>query len=157
MIQSVGYQSMGRARIRGPGARSHIKISRPFVSVWVAAAVLNCSEHRVTACIQDGRLPFAFNIGRPGGRRSCVRVATIAVMRMNSAFPPFGSLPEFLSATFPVDKPAYPPAALAWMFQCDGDHIYNLIRLKVLADVGLRSHEVPRDSLVSFLTSRILR
>ncbi|MGO8696250.1 MAG: hypothetical protein ACLQVY_00815, partial [Limisphaerales bacterium] len=42
-----------------------------------------------------------------------------------------------------------------WM-QCDYDHIYNLIRVRALSDVGRRSYEVSRESLLRFLNERSL-
>jgi len=36
------------------------------------------------------------------------------------------------------------------MMQCDYDHIYNLIRRAALADVGRRSYEISRESLLRF-------
>jgi hypothetical protein len=131
-------------------------IERPFVSVWVAASVLNCREHRVAAWLEDGSLPFAFNIARPGVRRACVRIATAALQGCLGGRQPFAAQADFLEATFPPGIPVYEPARLAWMMQCDYDHIYNLIRARALADVGRRSYEVSRESLLRFLKERSL-
>lgn len=143
-------------RPSGPPGGARFTIRRPFVSVWVAASVLNCSEHRISGWIQDGRLPFAFDIARPDASRACVRLSTAALWRFRSRTPPYPGLPEFLDATFPADKPAYQPGEVAWMMQCDSNHIYNLIHWKVLAGVARRPYEIPRQSLVCFLTERVL-
>jgi hypothetical protein len=138
------------------GGRPQFRIKRPFVSVWVAASVLNCSEHRIAGWIQDGRLPFAVNIARPGVSRACVRLSTAALQAFLFGGLPFAGVPEFLDAVFPPGTANYKPPQLAWMMQCDADHIYNLIRARVLTDVGARSYEVSRQSLLSFLSERSL-
>jgi hypothetical protein len=156
MTLLAGDRLVERDRRPWLAGRAQVRIKRPFVSVWVAASLLNCSEHRIATRIQDGSLPFAFNIARPGVRRACVRLSTASVLGFRSGAPPFPGLPEFLDATFPADKPAYEPAEVAWMMQCDYDHIYNLIRWRVLADVGRRSYEISRESLICFLHERRL-
>jgi len=142
-----------RPAVRG-GAPPPFRIGRPFVSVWVAASVLNCSERRIAAWLEDGSLPFAFNIARPGVRRACVRLATDGLQGFVCGKHPFAALTEFLEATFPPEKPVYEPARLAWMMQCDYDHIYNLIRAGALSDVGRRSYQISRESLLRFLNER---
>lgn len=144
------------ARQTRPAPPGSFRIERPFVSVWVAASVLNWSEHRVAASIEDGVLPFAFNIARPGVRRGCVRLATAAMEGCLGGAPRFDTLRDFLRATFPPQTPIYEPARLAWMMQCDYDHIYNLIRAQALADVGRQSYQVSRESVLRFLTQRRL-
>jgi hypothetical protein len=136
------------------GGSPAFRIERPFVSLWVAASVLNRSEHRIAASLEDGSLPLAFNIARPGVRRACVRLSTAAVQGYISGAQSFPGLPEFLEAVFPPATATYEPATLAWMMQCDYDHIYNLIRTQALADVGRKSYEVSRASLLRFLTER---
>jgi hypothetical protein len=145
-----------RTKTLWSAGRPHFHIERPFVSVWVAASVLNCSEHRVAAWLEDGSLPFAFNIARPGVRRACIRIATAALQGRLCGRQPFAAQPDFLEATFPPEILVYEPARLAWMMQCDYDHIYNLIRARALSDVGRRSYEVSRESLLCFLDERSL-
>ena len=99
------------------------RIERPFVSVWVAASVLNCGERRIAAWLEDGSLPFAFNIARPGVRRACVRLATGSLQGLLRGKQPFATQPEFLAATFPPATPVYEPARLAWMMQCKASAI----------------------------------
>jgi hypothetical protein len=156
MITSPSTPSAARPKPAWANSRPHFLIARPFVSIWVAASVLNCTEHRVAAWLEDGTLPFAFNIARPGVRRACVRLATTALQGRLAGRQRFGAQPEFLAATFPPDIPIYEPAKLAWMMQCDYDHIYNLIRARALADVGRRSYEISRESLLRFLNERSL-
>jgi hypothetical protein len=154
LLASPGIAPRGKSPARKD--LSSFCIQRPFLSVWVAASVLNCSEHRVACWMQDGTLPFAFNIARPGVRRACVRLSTAALQGCLSGAQPFAGLPEFLEAVFPPAIATYAPAQLAWMMQCDYDHIYNLIRARALADVGRESYEVPRPSLLRFLNERTL-
>jgi hypothetical protein len=68
----------------------------------------------------------------------------------------FASPPPPSKAAFPPEILVYEPARLAWMMQCDYDHIYNLIRARALSDVGRRSYEVSRESLLCFLDERSL-
>jgi hypothetical protein len=149
-----GKGDSGQAGSGGGGAQ--FKISRPFVSVWVAASVLDCSEHKIAALIEDGSLSFAFNIARPGVRRGCVRVATAAIEGFLAGKRPFEGPGELLEVVFPPEPRAYNPPRLAWMLQCDADHIYTLIRGGALADVGERAYQVSRVSLVRFLGERSL-
>ena len=69
---------------------------RPFSSVWQAATMLDCSERRVYHHIQEGRLPLAFDISRPGGERSYIRMATASVMALQRHRRPPSDLDQFI-------------------------------------------------------------
>jgi predicted DNA-binding transcriptional regulator AlpA len=129
----------------------------PFTSVWQAASLLGAAGPDVYHLIQDGSLPLAFNIARPGGARACVRVATAAVLALKRGkFPPSGLQP-FLASLLPDSRFSYSVPQLAFMLQCDPDHIYHLIAHKQFEDVGGPTrYRVPRRSIAGFLTSRQL-
>jgi len=128
---------------------------RPFSSVWQAATMLDCSERRVYHHIQEGRLPLAFNISRPGGERLCIRLATVSVVALQRHRPPPTDLDQFLAGTLPEGQFSYKAPQVARMLVCDPDHVYRLIGTNVLEDIGGSTrYRVPRESLVRFLTER---
>ncbi len=128
---------------------------RPFSSAWQAATLLDCSARRVYESVQEGRLPLAFDIGRPGSSRVCLRMATAAVIALQRRLPPPSDLEAFLAEALPDGQVSFKATHVARMLQCDSDHIYRLISEKVLEDIGGRIHyRVPRDSLVRFLKER---
>jgi hypothetical protein len=132
-----------------------LAVRRPFSSVWQAAALLDCSERRVYDCIQEGRLTLAFNIGRRDGRRACMRLATASVVALQRHLRPPCDLEPFLAGALPDSQFSYKTSQLAWLLQCDSDHIYRLIAEKELEDIGGSIHyRVPRASMVHFLTAR---
>ena len=131
---------------------------RPFSSVWQAATLLDCSEHRVYHYIQEGRLPLAFDIARPGGGRVCLRMATASVVGLQRHCRVPADLESFLAEVLPAAQFSYKAPQLARMWQCDLDHIYRLIAAKALKDVGGSTHyRVPRESVVRFLRQRRIK
>jgi hypothetical protein len=128
---------------------------RPFSSVWQAATMLDCSERRVYHHIQEGRLPLAFDISRPGGGRIYIRLATASVLALQRRRRPPSDLGQFLAEALPPEQYSYKAPQVARMLECDADHIYRLIAAGVLEDIGGRTrYRVPRESLVRFLTER---
>jgi hypothetical protein len=128
---------------------------RPFTSVWQAATMLDCSERRVYHLIQEGRLPLAFDISRPGGDRVYIRLATASVLALQRHRCPPSDLAQFLAEALPADQFSYKAPQVARLLECDPDHIYRLIGAKVLDDIGgATRYRVPRDSLGRFFTER---
>jgi hypothetical protein len=128
---------------------------RPFSSVWQAATLLDCSERRVYHHIQEGRLPLAFDISRPGGERIYIRLATSSVTALQRRRRPPSDLDQFLAEALPEAQFSYKAPQVARMLECDPDHIYRLIAANVLEDVGGSTrYRVPRESLVRFLRER---
>ena len=131
---------------------------RPFTSVWQAATMLECTERQIYHQIQEGRLPLAFDISRPGGDRLYIRLATASVLAVQKLRPPPCDLNEFLALVLPESQFSYKAPQVAGMLECDPDHIYRLIGVKELEDIGGSTrYRVPRDSLVRFLTQRRVR
>ncbi len=128
---------------------------RPFSSVWQASTLLDCTERRVYHFIQEGRLPLAFDISRPGVERHCLRLATASVVALQRHRCPPADLEPFLAGVLPASQFSYKAPQVARMLQCDFDHVYRLIATKVLEDVGGRTrYRVSRQSLLRFLTER---
>src|SRR5579863_3709680 len=100
---------------------------RPFSSVWQAATLLDCTERRIYHQIQEGRLPLAFDISRPGGGRHYMRVATASVVALQRRRQPPCELEPFLAKALPATQFSYKAPQLARMLECDADHIYHLI------------------------------
>jgi hypothetical protein len=131
--------------------------ARPFASPWFAAAILDCSKYSLSDYIENGGIPLAFNIGIPGATRICLRMATASVMAAKTGLKPSSDMAKFFDAAFPKDKPVYRPPRLAWMLHCDYDHIYHLLAAKALSDAGgATRYQIPRDSIIDFLTRRRL-
>jgi hypothetical protein len=131
---------------------------RPFSSVWQAATLLDCTERRVYHFIQEGRLPLAFDIARPGGGRACVRMATVSVVAMQRIRTPSADLAPFLAHAVPETQFSFKAPQLARLLQCDLDHIYRLIGTNMLQDVGGPTrYRVPRESVIRFLTERRIK
>jgi hypothetical protein len=131
---------------------------RPFTSVWQAATLLDCTERRVYHDIQEGRLPLAFDISRPGAERVCVRMATASVVALQRRCRPASELAPFLAGLLPLSQFSYRVPELARMLQCDPDHIYHLIGAGMLEDVGGSTHyRVPRESIARFLAERRIK
>ena len=128
---------------------------RPFSSVWQAATLLDCTERRIYHYIQEGRLPLAFDISRPGGDRACIRMATASVVALQRIRTPSADLAPFLAGVVPETQFSFRAPQLARLLQCDLDHIYNLIATNALQDVGGPTrYRVPRESVIRFLTER---
>jgi hypothetical protein len=131
---------------------------RPFSSVWQAATLLDCTERLVYQHIQEGRLPLAFDISRPGGARICIRLSTASVVALQRHQLPAADLDQFLTQVLPAVQFSYRAPQVARMLQCDLDHIYRLIGAHVLEDVGGSTrYRVPRESLVRFFTERRIK
>jgi hypothetical protein len=131
---------------------------RPFSSVWQAATLLDCTERRVYHYIQEGRLPLAFDISRPGGDRACMRMATASVVALQRIRKPSADLAPFLAQAVPETQFSYKAPQLARLLQCDLDHIHRLIADKELEDVGGPTrYRVPRESVIRFLTERRIK
>jgi len=128
---------------------------RPFTSVWQAATLLDCSERRVYHHIQEGRLPLAFDISRPGGERLYIRLATASVLALQRHRRPPSDLDQFLAEALPATHFSYKAPQVARMLECDADHIYRLIAANALEDIGGSTrYRVPRESLTHFLKER---
>jgi hypothetical protein len=133
------------------------KPTRPFTSPWYAAAILDCSKFSLLDHIENGRMPLAFDIGRPGASRVCLRMATASVLAVKTGLKPSPDLEKFFDGAFPKDKPFYRPPRLAWILHCDYDHIYHLLTAKALADTGgATRYQIPRESILDFLGKRRL-
>jgi len=136
-------------------ARAKLNITRPFTSLWFAAALLDCSKYQLIEYIENGDIPLAFDIAVPGAHRACLRVATAELLQLSVGRTPNGDLARLFDLVLPKNRPVYRPAQLAWLLHCDYDHIYHLLRANILADAGGRTrYQVPRDSIIAFLTER---
>jgi len=132
--------------------------TRPFSSVWQAATMLDCTERQIYHYIQEGRLPLAFDICRPGAERVCIRMATASVVSLQRVRLPSSDLSPFLNQVAPETQFSFKAPQLARLLQCDQDHIYRLISSNMLEDVGGPTrYRVPRESLIRFLQERRIK
>jgi hypothetical protein len=133
--------------------RHSLGIERPLSSVWVAAVLLNCGEHRVHQYIEDGKLPLAFDISQPGAARATIRVALPNVLELRRGRKRSGNLSQFMASALPMGM--YRAPEVAWALQCDYDFVYKLVRKKALENVGSYGrYLIPRASIVAFLKKR---
>jgi hypothetical protein len=131
--------------------------ARPFVSPSFAVAVLDCSKYQLLEQIENHRLPLAFDIGKPGSRRLCLRVAAASVRAVRTGLKPPSDLGKLLDTAFPKEQAHYKPSRLASLLDCDYDHIYHLLDAGALADSGDVNHYlIPRQSIIDFLGKRRL-
>jgi len=131
---------------------------RPFSSVWQAATLLDCTERQIYHYVQEGRLPLAFDICRPGADRVCIRMATASVVALQRVRLPSADLAPFLDSVAPATQFSFKAPQLARLLQCDSDHIYRLISSKMLEDVGGPTrYRVPRESVIRFLQERRIK
>ena len=131
--------------------------ARPLVSPSFAAAVLDCTKYRLLEEVENHRLPLAFDIGAPGAKRICLRVAAASVRAVRTGLKPPSDLGKFLDTAFPKEKAHYKPPRLALLLDCDYDHIYHLLEAGALADSGDVNHYlIPRQSVIDFLEKRRL-
>jgi hypothetical protein len=131
--------------------------ARPLVSPAFATAVLDCSRYHLLERIENQKLPLAFNIAAPGVKRICLRVAAVNVRAVSAGLKPSADLATFLNAAFSAKEPYYGAPRLAWLLDCDYDHIYHLLKAKVLTDAGnTTQYLIPRQSIFDFLTKRRL-
>ena len=132
--------------------------ARPFSSVWQAATMLDCTERQIYHYVQEGRLPLAFDIGRPGAERACIRMATASLVALQRIRLPSADMAAFLERVAPETQFSFLAPQLAKLLQCDLDHIYHLIAAKELEDVGGPTrYRVPRESVIRFLTDRRIK
>ena len=132
--------------------------TRPFSSVWQAATMLDCTERQIYHYIQEGRLPLAFDISRPGAERVCIRMATASVVSLQRVRLPSPDLAPFLNQVAPETQFSFKAPHLARLLQCDQDHIYRLISSNMLDDIGGPTrYRVPRESLIRFLQERRIK
>jgi hypothetical protein len=135
-----------------------LETARPLAALGFAAALLDCSNYRVLDFIENGALPLAFDIAKPGARRHCLRVATAGVLAVRSGLKASSDLEKFLDAAFPKGQPVCPAARLAWKLHCDYDHIYHLLAARALSDAGTATrYQIPRESILKFLANRRLK
>jgi hypothetical protein len=131
---------------------------RPFSSPGFATAILDCSKYCLLDYIGNGDIPLAFDIGVPGAKRVCLRMATASVLAARTGLKASSDIEKFFEFAFPTDKPVYRPPRLAWVLHCDYDHIYHLVEAKALADAGGETgYHIPRESIIKFLTERRLK
>ncbi|HEY3856053.1 MAG TPA: hypothetical protein VGO67_16815 [Verrucomicrobiae bacterium] len=135
----------------------NFETTRPLVSAAFATAILDCSRYHLLERIEDQKLPLAFDIAAPGVSRMCLRVASVNLQAVRSGLKPMEEFAKFFDSSFPAKEPHFGAPRLAWLMDCDYDHIYHLLKAKVLADAGNPTqYLIPRQSIFDFLTKRRL-
>lgn len=125
---------------------------RPLLDVWAIGALLNLDEDDVLYRIEDGQLPFAFDISSPGSRNREVRIWR-GSLAGNGARDLGQAIADILPPTSRLST-----VQLKRALSCSSSHVHDLVRdgcFEASAKHGLTcSVWVTRTSAAAFLESR---
>lgn len=139
-------------------------LQRPLLRVETAQDCLNKSRREINAMIENGELPFAFDISTDQGRTKEPRIFTLCVAEKTGWKSPIGETKNFqlndvLAMVLP--KRDLRSTETARIFACSGDQIQKLAKLnftvtrKPTATDGPNSYTVfSRASVARWLESR---
>lgn len=129
----------------------------PLVPLAGLRALTGLDEDAVLYLIQDGQLPWAFDIAMPGARKSELRVWRGAASTDLHAT----SLDEVIADILgPSPLPTLKVRSLRHRFVCSSDHIHHLIAAGCLTETGGEERKqtttriVTRASAETFLKER---
>lgn len=127
----------------------------PLVPVAGLRALMGVDEDTVLAHIEDGQLPFAFDLAMPGARRAELRVWRGCIEKKSA------TLAEVLQDVLgPSPLPTLNVRTLRHRWVCSSTHVHHLIEAGLLAEVGgegrkkTNTRNVTRTSAERFLTER---
>jgi hypothetical protein len=103
----------------------------PLMRPQTVQDVLNKSRDEVDSMIEDGSLPFAFDLSTNQGARKDPRIFTLCVAENTGWKNPVGQtknfkLPEVIGMILP--KRDVRSTELKKIFACGGDHVYQLAK-----------------------------
>jgi hypothetical protein len=110
-------------------------IRRPLIDVKTAMAILDCNEDHVLKRIEDGAIPWVWDIRRNCSVRSCLRLLTRSVVEAQepqSPGVPVASdeqeLASMVDSLLPRTRPTLRGTEVARLFNCSSSHITGLIK-----------------------------
>lgn len=127
----------------------------PLVPLAGLRALMGVDEDTVLHHIEDGQLPFAFDIAMPGARRAELRVWRGALAKRDAAWPEV--LADILGDS---PLPTLNVRTLRHRWVCSSTHVHHLIELGLLTEVGgegrkkTNTRNVSRESAEAFLKER---
>ncbi|MEO7299002.1 MAG: hypothetical protein ABI042_10565 [Verrucomicrobiota bacterium] len=134
---------------------------RPLLSVWSVCSLLDCDSADVTKKIEDGTLPFAWDIHSSRSTKRHVRILarSVAEIQSNGKASAKASLSAVIDSILPHSRERFRACELARFFSCDLCHMTHLVREGSLCEIGKRKHTnqtriVTRASVIKFLTAR---
>ncbi|MGD0412140.1 MAG: hypothetical protein ABSC18_10600 [Verrucomicrobiota bacterium] len=142
------FPSAGRELI------SSITLRAPLLGVGPARLALRCGEGQLMDWILSGDLEWAFDLRRAGARRSCLRILTESIVRLQQrdrlltprekAAQRLHPLENVFDAMFQHHKSFLFSTELARVWACSPHHIHNLIQDGLLGRVD--KDYVPREA-----------
>jgi hypothetical protein len=134
---------------------SSITLRAPLLGVAAARLALRCGEGQLMDWILSGDLEWAFDLRRAGARRSCLRILTESIVRLQQRNRPLTPrekaarrlhpLESVFDAMFHHHKSYFLSTELARVWACSPHHIHNLIQDGLL---GLVDRDyVPREAV----------
>lgn len=130
----------------------------PLLPMSAVRSLLNRDEDAVLYLIEDGQLPFAFDLSMPGARRMDLRVWRGC---LQGGRPGSQTLVDVIADILPpLNSPVIRSATLAQRWVCSRTHVHQLIDAGLLEEVGAEarkltnSRNLTRASAAAFLTAR---
>lgn len=127
----------------------------PLVPLAGLRALMGVDEDTVLHHIEDGQLPFAFDLAMPGARRAELRVWRGALAKKDADFATV--LADILGDS---PLPTLNVRTLRHRWVCSSTHVHRLIEAGLLMEVGganrkrTNTRNVSRESAEAFLTDR---
>jgi hypothetical protein len=145
-----------------------IPLKRPLVDVKTAAAAMGTDEDGVLQAIEDGKIPWAFNVALPRTNRRCLRILSKSLSEFLSGkeILPTGDrdFPVIFGLIFPLPIPTVKATVVRQRLLCSQFHVANLIRAGCFAVSKScvrrgpgSSAEIERASVSKFLLSRRIK
>jgi len=161
MNTTLVYESPSVAPAAAPPAAagreliSSITLRAPLLGVEAARLALRCGETQLVDWILSGDLEWAFDLRRAGARRSCLRVLTESIVRLQQrqrvltprekAAQRLHPLENVFDAMLQHHKPFLFSAELARVWACTPHHIHNLVQDGLLGRVD--KDYLPREAV----------
>lgn len=125
---------------------------RPLLTIESLMIITDSTEAEILTAIENGVLPFAFDLRSGASRRRCLRIYAGTADRFEGVF----------ASVFPGQGEAIPAARIARRLTCSNSHVHNLLAegLLRLRPGRLRAKETPgvyRKSVFEFLSERRCR
>ncbi len=138
-----------------------LPIRRALVSVETAKAVLNKGEDAVLELIETGKLRFAFDLGKAGSHRRCLRIFALSLFDyVNRQDTQPAKVEDVIRYIMPLVTPTVAGARLADILNISSSHVTGLCEGGELREVPDRkrtktsSRTICRASVIQFLKDR---
>lgn len=119
----------------------HVAIYRPVVTLAGAMAMLDETEYGVRCRIEDGRLPWVWDISASGSAQAELRILTMGVKCLQQDVPLAADDAEALALVYGREKPFISGSHFRRSWTCSEDHVHRLIEcgaVRVVEGTGWR-------------------